>query len=262
MADHILPLATSIVASQHARTAIPAELLKWVEILVPAIATLIAAFAGVWYANKRRDIAEEKKRRATEVAAGNRALFVIFTQINELLKIQEKIDQKKEHKYKHFVIAPTFILNPESYRFDFDSLSFLAKTNYLKCLRKLYLAERKFQSAAQLINEHVEYLHVKQSLFREAGIKDDDKFNDMNEYFFNQKDNTVGPTLRRYTEMEICFVNETLPFLEETEDKLRSALKVLFPEDKIIDFKPIDNGGQNGVDGRNQEAPLDTEVQA
>jgi len=135
------------------------KLMKWFEpllsTLLSALATVVAAFLGAWYAFKLMDKDHERKKRATAVASGNRAIFTLMRQWNELGLIQRQlIDPVRSNPAKFVALLPTLPLDYEHLKLDVDSLSFLLDTEYRQYLMDLLVAEGRFQTAVRVI-KHV-----------------------------------------------------------------------------------------------------------
>lgn len=286
MSANVLHLATSVATSHHVRAATPAiGLSKWFEILIPALATLVAAFAGVWYANKRRDIAEEKKKRANEATSGNLAIFTIQRQWNVLKNIQLYEIATVRPFYPFPKIEPALrsiqleetgkvMLDParfltwiphvsagyEGLRFDFYSLSFFLETKHVNCLGDLAVAEDRFHTIMRSLEIRTK-LHTEkaQPILEQKGIKA------VTDVPIATLENALGvmltAQLKELTDNIIGNVDDAVIYLENTSDELHSALKELYPGKKLINFGPK-IGVPHGPDGGNKEAEGDKEFQA
>ncbi len=221
------------------------KLMKWLEpllsTLLSALATVVAAFLGAWYAFKLMDKDHQRKKRATAVASGNRAIFTLMRQWNELNLIQRQlIDPIRSHPAKFVTLLPALSLDYEHLKFDVDSLSFLLDTEYRQCLMDLLIAEEKFQTAVRVLNERSRlHFQTVQPLLEKAGIIEG------GDYTKQQIEVALGDRVKvelsRLTDDVIEHVDHAIISLKETSDKLHTVLKELYPKETIIDFKPIDN---------------------
>ncbi len=219
--------------------------MKWLEpllsTLLSALATVVAAFLGAWYAFNLMDKDHQRKKRATAVASANRAIFTLMRQWNELNLIQRQlIDPIRSHPAKFVTLLPTLPLDYEHLKFDIDSLSFLLDTEYRQCLMDLLIAEEKFQTAVRVLNERSRlHFQTVQPLLERAGIIEG------GDYTKQQIEVALGERrkveLSRLTDDVIEHVDHAIISLKETSDYLHTVLKRLYPKETIIDFKPIDN---------------------
>jgi hypothetical protein len=119
---------------------------------LPAVATLVAAFAGAWYAFTLNQKSTRHEQRARQVGNGARALFTIWRQLNTIAQIQEDVVAK----YRNYPPAPlamppiTFQID-DTTRLDIDSLAFLLDHGKPDLLVNLCIAESRFVHAVDAI---------------------------------------------------------------------------------------------------------------
>lgn len=213
------------------------------NMVVPSLATLGAAFAGVLFANIYETRRRKEEQLAIEVASGNRAIFVLSRQYNQLYILQKQwVEPFRKHdaNVKHIAMPSTRILDYNLLRFEFNELGFLLESKHRGLMGELSLAEWRFQEAAWLINERSTYHQdIVQPRLENAGIKAGISYtNLLPEDILGER---VNETLRGYTDDAIGLVDNTLPYLKEISDKLYEALKELHPKASIIRFEPLDN---------------------
>ncbi|MHC8299142.1 hypothetical protein [Pseudomonas sp. ZS1P83] len=81
-------LVLIIVAASFSAPFGTPKLAAFAKDFLPAVATLIAAYAGAWYgASLVRDAAQEDERKR-RIGAGARAMFTLWCQVNILAQIQ------------------------------------------------------------------------------------------------------------------------------------------------------------------------------
>lgn len=205
--------------------------------LLPSLATLFAAFSGAWFAYllqaKDRDEYQKKKT----IASANRVLFSLFQRANALTLIQiDFIDPQRNNPGKHIAMRP--ILNTDNDVIDFDigNLDFLLGTKYEQIVFDLYIEDRRYESAVQLI-EHRSKLHYEevQPRLEKAGIK--------NNLEYEKKDFEVAlgdllySQLKSSTDDMVYHVDRTASSLVDVKNKLLVALKEMFPNEKFTNFK-------------------------
>lgn len=216
-----------------------------VSTIITAVAALAAAFAGSWFAFLLNDKALMRKKLSDEVTAGNRAIFILLQQWNDLRLFQTQfIDPARTHELRFVGIRAAFPpMDYERWKFDVNSLSFLLETEYRQCLLDLLLAENKYQTSAKVLNERSKYhFETVQPLLEEAGIIDGGSY--PKETYDSALGERVATTISRLTNDTIEQIDETVVFLKATSDKFHEALSKLYPEakkkKKIINFEPID----------------------
>lgn len=205
-----------------------------IEYLLPAIATLFAAFLGAWYAFKLQNQREEEKKGKENIVAGNRALFLLARFANELKRIQQQhIDPVREDPKKFILMQPLILPKYDDLKFDFESLSFILETDFLQILGNLVAEELRFHQVIQAINYRSD-LHLTQAQPRleRAEAKGDIL------YSVDQIRSALGELLyvqlEKTTEEIIKYVEQTLVSTERLSKKFSEILKKLFPGSKIL----------------------------
>ncbi len=202
----------------------------------PSLATLLAAFFGVWFAYRLQLISKEKSEHSEKVAAANSALFTIFQRVNTLKLIQRDfVDPFRDNPDIHIGMQP--ILNLESFKseIDFDKLKFLLNTDHSKILFDLHIENQRYKTTVEII-EFRSNLHLNQvqPLLHRAGIKEKQY------YTLDDFRRAIGPLL--YTHLEkatkdlVYNLDKTINSYTELKDRFRTALNSMFPDDKFLDF--------------------------
>lgn len=217
------------------------SLVKLVDLVISTIATLVAAFAGAWYAFKLQDRDRERRIDADNIGAGNRALLMLLLQFNALFDIQKRVvNRVREHPGRFLAMRPMLELDYKQLRFDVSSLSFLLETEHREILPKLVVEEGRFHSVIQELNERSR-LHLKaQPLLEKAGIVEGGKYT--NEELEAALGNRLFLQLQRATDEAIEHIDQTVESLLEMGKKLRSALKDLYPKGRYPQAKFIGFG--------------------
>src|SRR5688572_7178097 len=131
-----------------------------VETGVTGLVTLVAAFAGSWYAFQLSDRAKTRETTAAQVAAINRAQFVLIQQYNALRIFQRKVVEPVRSDPLRFIsMRPTLPLQPLSVPLDLNSVSFLLETDDRAIVFGLLIEEQRFETARQAVNERSR-LHI------------------------------------------------------------------------------------------------------
>lgn len=207
------------------------------DTIITTVATLAAAYFGALFAFKFQSRTEERKIRSNNVAAGNRAMFLLLRQFNSLSVIQKQIiEPHRKHPLKFIVMRPSLPLNYDNLKVDVNNLSFLLETKHRNVLMELLLEENKFHAAVQALNERSKvHLHDAQPVLEKAGIVDG------GDYSLSQLKEALGNRLfiqlSRSTDEMIDHTDSSIKSLMEMGERLYKVLTELYPGETFIKFK-------------------------
>lgn len=201
--------------------------------IIDPITTLVAAFAGAWFAFLFERKHKQNEENARQIAAGNRALYTIFNLWNVQAQIKkEVIDPHRGRSDAWLNMAANF---PSRYGltvFEAGELSFLlGKESTL--YSNLLLEEQRFDLAIQLVESRSRTI-LNEAWPRlaaaEVGIGDARESTEI--------EHIVGVDTTRklkiFTEGIITNIDENLASLVKVHDELRKVLLELFPNQKFI----------------------------
>jgi hypothetical protein len=121
---------------------------------LPPLVTLVAAFLGAWTAYLLQEKKERRKEISVQVEAGNRAIFALIRCHNRFLSIQQQaIDEFRQHPARYVAIKPLIGGASCELDLDFDSLSFLFKSEKPNLLNVLSAIQAEVESTILLIEE-------------------------------------------------------------------------------------------------------------
>lgn len=227
-----------IVASFSAPFGTPA-LAAFAKDFLPAVATLVAAYAGAFYGAKLIQDATEKEHRLRLIGAGARALFTMWRQLNLIAQFQEDVVEK----YRNYAPAPLAMppvsgLVNDNIRLDIDSLAFLLEFGQSDLLGNLCIAETRFIAAIDAIHRrsklHSNEVQPKIESIIPAGR------NLAPDELRSAIGNRVFSLLVDQTREVISRTDDAVSTLEAVAIDLHSALKTIFPEGKFPRPAPID----------------------
>jgi hypothetical protein len=207
---------------------------------VPAVATLLAAFFGAWFAFRLQDKAKVREARASNISAANRALFTIFQQVNSLKVFQmDMIDPVRNHPGKFIAMQPFLNEQHENLQFDFPSLGFLLSTKHKQIVLDLFIEQQRFRVAINAINYRSElHIHQVQPILERAGIQEGV------DYTTEQLAKVLGPrlykTLQRSTDQVVYHVDRTIGSLDNVKEKMIKAFKELYSEGDFLNFELLE----------------------
>jgi len=205
--------------------------------IVNPVATLIAAFAGAWFAfiyQNQQKVAEELRQN---ISAGNRALVTLFQQANSLKLYQtDIIGPHRNSPGRHIQIRPTLPFHEDSLKFEIKSLDFLLLPKSAQVVLDLILEEARYSEAIKTINARSKHhISIIQPKLESAG------FVEGMEYTDKALKNVLGELdylhLKRLTDAVVMHVDRTVDSLVSMKDRLRTALTEKYPKAKFINFE-------------------------
>jgi hypothetical protein len=211
----------------------------FIELAINTLATLVAAFAGSWYAFRLADRAASRESVSRQVAAINRGQFDLIQQINLLTNIQSQvIDPVRNHPGRFLAMRPLLVpvvSNPKGV--DVDALSFLLETDDRELLFELLLARQQFDTAVHALNERSR-LHLEIAQPRLAAAK----IGEGTTYGSDEIEAALGREfflhLTRATDDTISLIDRTRQSSEQLVGKFHSAMKRRYPKFSIIRTAP------------------------
>lgn len=121
--------------------------------IIDALATLIAAFAGAWFAFLYQNRQKQSQERKENISAGNRALATLLQQANTLKLYQKDIiDPRRDDPGMHIAIQPTLPYREDALAFDIQSLDFLLAPKYAEVVFELIVEEERYREVLKAIN--------------------------------------------------------------------------------------------------------------
>lgn len=215
---------------------------SFMQTLLTPLATLVAAFLGAYCAFSLNDNARARQTVRDQVAAVNRALFVLTRQFNLLRGIQNQvINPVREDDTRFIKMRPSLPLSIGFPKLDMDSLSFLLETEYHNLLLELLIEQERFESALQAMNERSRlHLEILQPRMAAGGIMEGV------DYSFGKAVEVLGHPfvlhMQRATDQAIKLVDDAVDSNLTFAKRFHREMKALFPEPKhkIILFEPIE----------------------
>lgn len=208
--------------------------------IVNPMATLIAAFAGAWFAFIYQNRQKESEECRQNIAAGNRALVTLFQQTNSLKRYQlDMIEPHRSNPGRHIQIQPTLPYQEDSLTFDIKSLDFLLTPKSVQVVLDLILEEARYKEAIKAINARSEHhFSVVQPKLASAGIIEGRDYSDQD------LRNALGELdylhLKRLTDAIVLHVDRTVGSLVEGKNRLREALVEKYPKGQFVNFELLD----------------------
>lgn len=208
------------------------QLAAFAKDFLPAVATLIAAYAGAWYgASLVRDSAQEDEQKR-QIGAGARAMFTLWRQVNIVAQIQmDFVDDYRDNPSVVISLPPIDYPLDEPPRIDLDSLAFFLDLGNAGILERLVIAEQNFLHAIDVIRSRstlhfMEVQPILEKIIPNGGP--------ISHAFLEQ---ALGPRLFSQlidqTKRLIFRVDRSIEDLDKVADELHAALKKGFPDTKF-----------------------------
>lgn len=205
--------------------------------IIAILATLVAAFAGAWGAFLLEN--ERKKRETVDknIGAANRAIYTVFNLWNVLEQYRKEALEPYRGKPDAWLnVAANPTIPTGIHTFQAEELQFLLQKSKPEIYAALLLEEQRFAITIDLIRARSSL--VLEQVFVKMAVAKIPVGKNMLEADAEQIlgiDTTHK--LREMTEAIYRNVDEDLASLKEQYEALRSAMKELYPERKIIQIK-------------------------
>ena len=146
--------------------------LYWVE-FISSLATLVATFSGAWLAFYLANRERVRKERSQKVMYLNKALFVLIRQLNAIEGIGRYVDKYSEDESLAFEMPGYKSNEYNDLKIDFDSLAFLASTEYVNELLKLTIEQERFEQVLECLRiRHQHYIEKVMPEMMASGLTD------------------------------------------------------------------------------------------
>ncbi len=213
---------------------------------LPAVATLVAAYAGAWYASTLKQEAASKEQRLRQIGTGARALFTMWRQLNTIAQIQEDvIDKYRNYPPAPLAMPPLTVQLDDSTRLDIDSLAFLLDHGKSELLANLCIAETRFVHAIDAIRRR-SALHA-----NEVQPKLENMLPEGRNLTPEELRGIVGARLFQLlidqTREVIAKTDDAVETLEAVAANLHSTLKTVFPESKFPLPSPMEENANTAA---------------
>lgn len=212
----------------------------WVETVLPGLVTLIAAFAGAWFAfslNLRR---EKEKDVQTNVDSANNAIFVLMRQWNEMAQLKRHlVDPVAADRHAWLSMAALLPRLYPNLRIDPAKLTYLLKSERPNLLNEIMIEEDRFFALVELINKRSElHLGVVQPALEALGVQDGAQVDirDLQKAFGDR----IVVQLKNLTRGIIEQLNENIASSKAISSQFHLVVKQIYPHSKIATFNALE----------------------
>lgn len=201
---------------------------------LPALATLIAAFAGAGYAFKLQEKVREIRAKNERIASANKAIFNLSRMYNSLVNYDDQFLKSCRNDSASFLnVRPSIDLVKSDIQIDLDSLSFLLETSNRNILGELSSCVASYQVAIDAINDRSRiYRDQVQPRMESAGASE------ANKYTLDGLKAMMGERLycilENATSQVFTHTENTIVEIKRVSELLTEAVKQEFPGHVII----------------------------
>jgi hypothetical protein len=222
------------------------QLTNYWSTLIAALATLIAAFGGAWFAFLLQNRKEKRKETNTNAEALNKVQITLSQQLNALtLFNKDFIQPYKDHPINWIAIPAIPHRDYSQLQIDGRSLAFLVEKDSSSLISKVLVVEEKFKEVMNVINLrsniHVQQLQPK---LAEMGFVEGQPFN----YSLEKVENLIGlqlvSGLKRLTISLISITEDAIQSHEEIIKEIKTTGIKIFPGKRILSFEYTDKEKQ------------------
>lgn len=204
------------------------------EELFPALTTLLAAFAGAWYAFRLHAKKSEQDEAKVNVKAANCTIFELVRWYNKLLAFKKQfLNEHLDNPWRQFYILPVAGMSQKRPMIDYDSLAFLIHSGKPNLLGTLSLAEQEVESTLDVIAQRSQ-LHVEvfqptvEILQKQHGSAFAPELIDE---ALGEKNSQV---IRMLTDYMIQGVDDSVAAIAREIDELRAQVLSMYPDHNIV----------------------------
>lgn len=214
------------------------QLAAFAKDFLPAVATLVAAYAGVRYANELNQVSAARDQKSKQIGIGARAMFILWRQINSIAQIQEDVISK----YRNYPPAPLAMPPIEHYfdesaRLDIDGLMFLLDHGKPELLANLHLTEIRYLQAIDALRKR-SLLHKEEIQPKIEGKQPIDRNLTPDELKELVGIRLFGELIWQ-TNRAISATDDAVAALESVAKDLHQALRSIFPESRFPSPAPM-----------------------
>lgn len=209
------------------------------ETIIGAIATLIAAFLGAFFAFRLNEKREEIKIQEEHLGAANRAIFTLMRAYNYIAGYNKQYIAPHKDKPEAYVAIPPSIgnSNPE-FKIDFDSISFLIPLKKSKILGDLAEFEVLFATIIEVLKTRNHILaNIVQPAMEASGAKHG------GDVYLDEIDEVIGDRISNTMKSLTGDLIEIMELGEERSEHLMQQLHEtmvnLFPGKNVIRMEKL-----------------------
>ncbi|MCG6939011.1 MAG: hypothetical protein LJE83_12680 [Gammaproteobacteria bacterium] len=188
------------------------------SILIPAFATLVAAFLGAVSAYKLEEKKRYREYQEQCLSHANNVIFALYERIKILKQIQaQSINPQRNNSARIISMLPTLNFSYPESSFNIESLMFILGTKHKQLILDLQTEKECFKTAFDIIKFRSDlHFHYVQPAMEAGGIQEG------GDYTIQQIKNVLGE--RTYTQLE----RATNDLIDNVDKTIESSEKLRF----------------------------------
>jgi hypothetical protein len=214
-------------------------LTNYLDEIITALATLVAAFGGAWFAFLLQNKKEKKKEIKENVTALNKVQINLTQQLNALTILNKDFVQPaKKHPIEWLAIPAIPKRDYSKLQIDAGSLAFLVEKGSASLISEILVVEEKFKEVINVLNlrsdVHVQQLQPK---LAKMGFIEGKPFHLPLEEVERELGVQLVGTLNRLTNDLIRSTEDAIQSHENIIQAVKSTGKQIFPTNRIVEFQ-------------------------
>jgi hypothetical protein len=218
-----------------------------VKTIAGAVATLVAAFAGAFFAYKFNADREKQRKNEVDLASANRAIFTLVRVYNYIAGFNKQfLKPYSENPAAYVSIQPSLGNSDPSWKLDYDSISFLISEGKSEVLSELTELEELFIIFKETVKtrNHMQ-LNIVQPAMEAEGIVNGSSIalDDVDRILGNR----TSTIMKSVTTQLIDITQRAEEQSENLIKKLHEIMVSIFPGKNIIRMEKLNKS--SNVDG-------------
>lgn len=207
--------------------------------ILSAIATLLAAFMGAWFAFKLEEDHRKEEQDKKNISACCKAIFILSEQFKMLDKFQkEEIKPIKGKSDIWLEMEPLAHMDHKTLKFNIENLQFILDTTHKDILSQLLSQDELFHKTISMINMRSQLLLEKLPPEFIQNMKINIKQGTLESLEPGKLENKRR--LENLTNKIIQHVNEAIASTKKFHKIFIKAVKDIYPESNPISFEQIE----------------------
>jgi hypothetical protein len=215
--------------------------------LIGAAVTLIATFAGAYYAFHLHENRERRREIEKQVEAGNKTIFELIRTYNQFLTLRRQfIDSHRNSPGRHFFIMPV-AGTMTKLALPFDELTFLFNSDNPNILGRLASFQQEVTVTIDVIEQR-SAMHFEQVQSTLERVTNDPRDEIRVETLEKELGPRLATTIKGLTDSMVEGIDGAIAGCESYIDDLSELLKAKFPSHTILGMLPYKEDQTNSND--------------
>lgn len=219
--------------------------IPFITSFAPPLATLLAAFAGSWYAFRLHQQRDEKVLAQTRIRTVNQTLFELARHRSRLITIKQMdLNPHRDDPYRHLRILPLHKPHWSAPDFDYDALSFLLDKETQGLFSELAQAQDLTAQALDILRSrsknHIENIQTTLELLE----KEEGKIFDLSS-LQDRLSSRDATTIKKDTDSLFTAVDLSIAHIDQATQQLRKTAEKFYPDRTFLE-EPIFPSQQSG----------------